>query len=86
MQHLSLMSLADRIRSLQFNDDVSIYNNVCSKYPNQPPRKLTGTGTSASTLNPASPRAIRIASINRFKKPKTELVINLIEHPNDPLG
>jgi hypothetical protein len=60
MQHLGLMSHADRIGRLQFQNTSCLHDQVSSKHSNGRSVKLTRTETSISTRSPACPSAIRI--------------------------
>jgi hypothetical protein len=64
-----------------------ILPSIGTKYPNERPAKANGN--SHLYLNPKPSLAKRdphSLTVNRFKKSKSKLVINLIKHPNNPFG
>ena len=87
MQQLCLMSLVDRIRSLQFNDNPPIHYKVRSKNPNKRTSKTDRHRKLDFNSQPSLPQSNpHSLSVNRLQKTKPKFVVNLIENPNNLLS
>src|ERR1700733_155083 len=87
MQQLCFMSLADRIRSLQFNDNPPIDHKVGPKNPNKRTSKTDRHRKLGFNSQPSLPQSNpHSLSVNRLQKTKPKFVVDLVENPNNLLS
>ena len=86
MQQLRLMRLHNLLRNLQLQNNLLFHHQIRSKSSHQLPPKRNLDRNLRLHTQPTLPQGNRHSPrINRLQKPKPQLVINLIEHPNNLL-